>query len=441
MLIYLSKLIGTAAVGLSARKIYDYIWRKINNYPPGPTGLPFFGNLFDIVDTKYYQHLFNAYGSVCMVQLGYRAQCIVINDINLAKKAMALPKFSFHSEEDHHGKRIPQTKGEKARDTGMNYKERRQMLQKGFISMLNSNYLSTIGCKHWEKQMYPVLDNLNNKSILLLDYIQYATFAMIFTSIFGEYVALPTMDSDEFNKHKSIWDDIVDDFFKRKLFELGLKPFYKMKQPESADKLWPLIWKWVERFDENKEKLEFADNEYQYDEKPLIFELREKYDKKVAMQELATIFIAAITTTKVTLNAAIVTLAKYKGIQQRLYDEVRTFTAGNDGVYELKSLIKLSYLRAVVHETLRYAGSTFNIPRVVLHSDVKLLDYNIPKGAVVIDAYRNFSMDRKFWKNPSVFTPENHLDENGMFKKQKAFCGFGMGKRDCPGLNEMEINP
>ena len=278
---------GTAALGLAARKIYDYLWRKVNNYPPGPSGLPFFGNLFEIIDTAYYQHLFNAYGSVCMVQLGYRAHAVVINDVNLAKKAMALPKFSYHDEEDIHGKRIPQTKSEEERDPGLTYKERRQLLQKGFISMLNSNYLSTIGCKHWEKQMYPVLDKLNNESILLLDYIQYATFSMIFISIFGEYVELPSMDSAEFNDHKDIWDEIVDDFFTRSLFQLGLKPFYKMGQPESADKLWPMMWKWVEKFDENKDKAQY--NKYKYQEPPLIFELRDKYDTKTTMTELATI--------------------------------------------------------------------------------------------------------------------------------------------------------
>lgn len=143
--------------------------------------------------------------------------------------------------------------------------------------------------------------------------------------------------------------------------------------------------------------------------------------------------IAAITTTKIALNAALVTLAKYESMQDRLYNEIITFTKSNNGIYELKSLSKLNYLRAVVHEILRYAASTFNIPRVVLHSDVKLGGYNVPKGAVVIDAYRKFSFDSKLWKDVSTFNPMNHLDENGLFKKQKAFCGFGMGKRDCPG--------
>ena len=89
------------------------------------------------------------------------------------------------------------------------------------------------------------------KSISLLDYIQCATFSMIFTAIFGEYVPLPKMDGDKFNNHKNIWDEIVNNALQREIYEHALKPFYKRKQSAKADKSWAMIWKWVKKFDEN----------------------------------------------------------------------------------------------------------------------------------------------------------------------------------------------
>merc|ERR1711933_18566 len=150
------------------------------------------------------------------------------------------------------------------------------------------------------------------------------------TSVFGEYVPLPLMNSKEFVDHSTIWDEMVQDFVPRKLYELGLKPFYTMKLPESSNKLWPLVWQWIEKYDANKDKEEYKSK---HEQEPLIAEYTQNYSKNVTMQEVLTIFVASSTTTKLAMNSCLVLLGKYESIQQKLYSEIMTFIKSNNGVY------------------------------------------------------------------------------------------------------------
>ncbi|KAG5604547.1 hypothetical protein H5410_026039 [Solanum commersonii] len=76
----------------------------------------------------------------------------------------------------------------------------------------------------------------------------------------------------------------------------------------------------------------------------------------------------------------------------------------------------------------------FLIPRRV-DQDVKLFDYIIPKGSLVLVNVWAIGRDSTFWEEPLVFKPERfqsiELDVGG---KDFDLISFGVGRRICPGL-------
>ncbi|XP_015158425.1 geraniol 8-hydroxylase-like isoform X2 [Solanum tuberosum] len=102
---------------------------------------------------------------------------------------------------------------------------------------------------------------------------------------------------------------------------------------------------------------------------------------------------------------------------------------------EESNIPKLPYLQFIVKETLRLHPPTpFLIPRKV-EQDVKLCNYIIPKGSLVLVNVWAIGRDPTFWKDPLVFKPERFQTlEVDMQGQDFALIPFGAGRRICPGL-------
>ena len=73
--------------------------------------------------------------------------------------------------------------------------------------------------------------------------------------------------------------------------------------------------------------------------------------------------------------------------------------------------------------------------------DAKLLEYNIPKGAIILTNIWGIHHDEKLWPDSERFMPERHLDKNGKFLKSDNWMPFNVGGRSCLGqqLAKMEL--
>lgn len=146
------------------------------------------------------------------------------------------------------------------------------------------------------------------------------------------------------------------------------------------------------------------------------------------------LFSAGIDTTSSTIEWAMAELLSHperlKIAQAELQDVI-----GKGNQVQEADIPRLSYLNAVIKETLRlHPPVPFLVPRAVI-TDVTLGRYTVPKGARVLVNTWAMGRDPSIWERPISFEPERFLNSKLDFKGHDfELIPFGAGRRMCPGL-------
>ncbi|CAN6459949.1 unnamed protein product [Victoria cruziana] len=153
----------------------------------------------------------------------------------------------------------------------------------------------------------------------------------------------------------------------------------------------------------------------------------------------ATAFImvaAGTTTTSDTLEWALSLLLNHPHELKRAQDEL-DFHVGLERQVDESDISKLSYLQAIVKETLRlYPAAPLLLPH---HSvePVTIAGYNIPAGTDLYVNVWKLQRDPKVWPDPEEFKPSRFLTTHKEVKltgQSFELIPFGSGRRSCPGL-------
>nr|XP_048309073.1 cytochrome P450 2J4-like isoform X1 [Myodes glareolus] len=143
------------------------------------------------------------------------------------------------------------------------------------------------------------------------------------------------------------------------------------------------------------------------------------------------LFLAGTETTSTTLRWALLYMALYPEVQEKVQAEIDR-VVGQMRQASLADRESMPYTNAVIHEAQRLGNIVpFNVPREV-SKDTNLDGFHLPKGTVILTNLTALHSDPKEWATPETFNPEHFL-ENGQFKKRESFLPFSMGKRACLG--------
>ncbi|KFY47171.1 hypothetical protein V494_00124 [Pseudogymnoascus sp. VKM F-4513 (FW-928)] len=141
---------------------------------------------------------------------------------------------------------------------------------------------------------------------------------------------------------------------------------------------------------------------------------------------------AGFTTTTTILAWLIYGLVEYPGMQDRLLQELIDNGFKEDTVVTVDLISKLEFLNAFVKETLRRHSPSFQPARTSRVDMILPGAYKLPKNSIVIPGTWHVHNNPKAWDNPTKFDPDRWLgDPNNI--PQGAFIPFATGARMCIG--------
>ncbi|WOG81690.1 hypothetical protein DCAR_0100841 [Daucus carota subsp. sativus] len=149
---------------------------------------------------------------------------------------------------------------------------------------------------------------------------------------------------------------------------------------------------------------------------------------------LVELFLAGTETSAITTEWALAELISHPHIMLKLRDEISEMVRKR-GTIEETEILRLPYLQAVVKETMRlHLAVPFLVPHKT-EEDVNISGYVVPKDTQVLVNAWAIARDSDTWDKPTCFIPERFLKSGMDFKGQTfSFLPFGSGRRMCPGM-------
>lgn len=150
------------------------------------------------------------------------------------------------------------------------------------------------------------------------------------------------------------------------------------------------------------------------------------------------LFVAGTDSTSALVEWCIAELIRHPKILANVQEELDSVVARHRQVTE-SDLSKLTYLQAVVKETLRLHPPVPLVPRMSSQS-CEISGYYIPKGTTLLVNIWAIGRDPEVWTDPLEFRPNRFLPGEGRPEMDVSgndfrLIPFGAGHRICAGMN------
>ncbi|XP_062920351.1 cytochrome P450 2J4-like isoform X3 [Mobula hypostoma] len=420
--------------------VFDVLHTRVpKNFPPGPFGLPFFGNTFQL-DLKNPHLQFckfaEKYGDIFSLRIGY-SYLVVINGLNAFKEAVV------HQTDVFAGTAAFPVFDDIVKGHGIHFSDGNVWKeQRKFARMTLRRF--GVGQKSLETQILEKIKDLQDafkrekgQPFNPQTKIHTSILNVICSIVFGEQYDCDGTHAD-IQEFRLILDKVAK--FLTNIWVQLYNSFPKLVRhlPGPHNDLFA-SWKSLEDlFQKNiKQHRERWNPTEQRDFIDCFLLQMQKaapnssFDDQNLLYTSLDLFFAGSETTATTLLWALLYMAGYPDIQEKVHDEIVSVIGQQDPVMDDR--INLPYTNAVVHEIQRKGILVpFTLHRKTTR-DTTVGKYFIPKGTQVIANLYSVLMDKSEWETPEEFNPEHFLNKDGKFVRKEAFVAFSGGKRNCMG--------
>ncbi len=161
-----------------------------------------------------------------------------------------------------------------------------------------------------------------------------------------------------------------------------------------------------------------------------------KYNQQTLIAEVVALLLAGTDTTAHTLSFAVAELS----LNQRVFQQAQVVvdSAWNQGGINLETLKELTYIRAIIKETLRLYSVASGSTPLEATRDLMIADKLIPRGTKVSWSMLAAGRDQIVYPQSEEFLPERWLDKST--QSPLPMIDFGSGSHRCLGehLSMME---
>ncbi|XP_038060269.1 steroid 17-alpha-hydroxylase/17,20 lyase-like [Patiria miniata] len=428
---------GTAIVGILGS-------RRPTGFPPGPTPIPFVGNVTSIRKDGQpvwinMGRLAKEYGDVFSIKLGDKWY-VVLNSFRAIREGLAAGPVALANRPHFYSTDLF---SEDYRDLGYtNYSPtwvlHRQFALGAFSDVYSTKHMDAVVNQQFTRYVEPLLaSGGEGQSVDGIGLGQEMGMGSVVTWCFGP-------GNDQFHRDlvELVSVDVSLNLVGRRI-PVDIFPFLRYFPLSSNRVMRDVVDKFMTML-----RTEFKSRRQTFQEDDKLTDLcgallhaqkaaekEEKYDFLTdvhVIQVLASSFrgsIGLLTTT----YWGLALLAEYPDVQQRVANEIRD-VIGKDRQPSVEDRAAMPYTAATMMEMLRFGSvAPLGVPRAA-HEDVKIRGFNIPKGTVILYNIYGTHFDQANYANPHEFNPDRFFDSDGsVIASPDNFLPFGMGTRKCLG--------
>ncbi|KAK0183124.1 hypothetical protein PV327_001194 [Microctonus hyperodae] len=157
-------------------------------------------------------------------------------------------------------------------------------------------------------------------------------------------------------------------------------------------------------------------------------------ENMIAAQAFA-FFVAGFEPTSNTIAFCLYELSLNLDIQEKARQDISNAIKKNDGNLTYEALQEMTYLEAIITETLRkYPPAPITSRRCEYPYKIPGTEIILPVGMRVVIPIYGIHHDPEYYPEPEKFNPDRFIDENIKTRYSYTFLPFGEGPRNCIGI-------